>query len=109
MIEKRFNFREFEITANKLFINNLKLYEIDNNPSDDLDFSNLFVVYSESKENIEFLVHKLNELSDENDKLKSMIGHDVKEENEKLKQEIDSLRRQLTVYRKIKRLVKDND
>lgn len=30
-------------------------------------------------------------------------------EDDKLKQEIDSLRRQLTVYRKIKRLVKDND
>ena len=33
----------------------------------------------------------------------------LKNENEQLKQEIDSLQRKLTVYRKIKRLVKEND
>lgn len=66
------------------------------------------------------IVRILKKLQEENERLKkendlkgdfrNFINEDIvriKKENEQLKQEIDSLRRQLTAYRKIKRLVKD--
>ena len=72
MTEKQFMFNSFFIDY-MLGGKELKLYEIDNNPSDDLDESNLFYVYSTSEENVKQIVNKLNELSDENEELKKHI------------------------------------
>ena len=70
----------------------LKLYEIDNNPSDDLDESNLFYVYSTSEENVKQIVNKLNELVDENEQLRHdatvliLSNQEYRKENDELKQ-----------------------
>lgn len=70
MIEnKRFGFESFEISKTDRFLDEVKLYEIDKNHSDDLDESDLFYVYSDSEVNIIQLVDKLNELNDENKEL----------------------------------------
>lgn len=66
---KRFIYNKFDIVGN-FEENELKLYEIDNNPSNDLDESNLFYVYSNSEANIENIVDKLNTLTNENEQLK---------------------------------------
>lgn len=62
MINKRFKFRRFDVDIAN--INEIALYEIDNNPSDDLDDSNLFYVYSTTDANVQDIVDKLNELSE---------------------------------------------
>ena len=67
MTEKRFIYNKFDIFGNS---EELKLYEIDNNPSNDLDDSNLFYVYSDSEANIKNIVDKLNTLTEENEQLK---------------------------------------
>jgi len=73
MTEKRFGFESFEISKTDKFLDEVKLYEIDKNHSDDLDESDLFYVYSDSEENIIQIVDKLNELYKENQKLKGQI------------------------------------
>ena len=70
MFKKRFVYNIFDITED-FEEDNLKLYEIDNNPSDDLDESNLFYMYSSSESNIKSIVDKLNSLVNENEQLKS--------------------------------------
>ena len=74
MTEKRFGFKRFEISKTDRFLDKVKLYEIDKNHSDDLDESDLFYVYSDSEENIIQLVDKLNELAEENQRLKRVVG-----------------------------------
>jgi len=74
MTEKRFGFESFEISKTDKFLDEVKLYEIDKNHSDDLDESNLFYVYSTSEENIIQLVDKLNELAEENKQLQNTIA-----------------------------------
>ena len=56
MIKKRFQFKRFDVDVEN--INEIALYEIDNNPSDDLDESNLFYVYSTTDVNIQNIVDK---------------------------------------------------
>lgn len=58
MTEKRFEFRRFYVDIAN--INEIALYEIDNNPSDDLDDSNLFYVYSTTDADVQAIVDKLN-------------------------------------------------
>lgn len=58
MTEKRFKFRRFDVDVEN--INEITLYEINNNPSDDLDESNLFYVYSTTDANVQDIVDKLN-------------------------------------------------
>lgn len=70
MTEKQFIFREFEISPTNDFINNLKLYEIDNDNASSFDYSNYFVVYCDSEENVKSIINKLNELTHENNQLK---------------------------------------
>ena len=79
MTEKRFRFRRFDVDIAD--INEIALYEIDNNPSDDLDDSNLFYVYSTTDANVQDIVDKLNsqeeriqELESENRMLKTTIS-----------------------------------
>ncbi len=62
MTEKRFKFRRFDVDIANM--NEIALYEIDNNPSNDLDDSNLFYVYSTTDANVQQIVDKLNELSE---------------------------------------------
>lgn len=81
MIEKRFIYNKFDISGN---FEGLKLYEIDNNPSNDLDESNLFYVYSDSEVHIKNIVDKLNTLIDESNQLEQKI----KSINEILKEDI---------------------
>ena len=76
---KRFIYNKFDISGN---FEGLKLYEIDNNPSNDLDESNLFYVYSDSEVHIKNIVNKLNVLIDENEQLK--------QENERIKKALDT-------------------
>ena len=78
MTEKRFKFRRFDVDVAN--INEIALYEIDNNPSDDLDESNLFYVYSTTDVNVQDIVDKLNnqkeqikELKKENELLKKVM------------------------------------
>ena len=91
MTEKRFMFNSFFIDY-MLGDKELKLYEIDNNPSDDLDESNLFYVYSTSEENVKQIVNKLNELVDENEQLRHdatvliLSNQEYRKENDELKQ-----------------------
>ena len=99
MTEKRFIYNMFDITGD-FEENKLKLYEIDNNPSDDLDESNLFYMYSSSESNIKSIVDKLNSLVNENEQLKrdeflrgarenaNRVGK-LKKENEELKSELN--------------------
>ena len=72
MVKKRFVYNIFDITGD-FEEDKLKLYEIDNNPSDDLDESNLFYVYSFSEYNIKSIVDKLNSLVNENEHIKKII------------------------------------
>ena len=72
MVKKRFVYNIFDITGD-FEEDKLKLYEIDNNPSDDLDESNLFYVYSFSEYNIKSIVDKLNSLVNENEQLKKEL------------------------------------
>ena len=74
MTEKRFIYNIFDITGD-FEEDELKLYEIDNNPSNDLDESNLFYVYSNSEANIKNIVDKLNTLTEENEQLKSELEY----------------------------------
>lgn len=62
MTKKRFEFKRFYVDVAN--INKIALYEIDNNPSDDLDDSNLFYIYSTTDANVQQIVDKLNELSE---------------------------------------------
>lgn len=73
MNEKQFIFREFEISPTDDFINNLKLYEIDSKNPSSFDYSNYFVVYCDSEENVKSIVNKLNELTYENERLKAQL------------------------------------
>lgn len=73
MTEKRFIYDKFDIVGD-FEENELKLYEIDNNPSNDLDESNLFYVYSTSDENIKSIVNKLNELTEESEQLRLQLN-----------------------------------
>ena len=75
MSEKEFKFKNFEISGTDSFLNEVKLYEIDNNPSDELDESNLFYVYSDSEDNIIQIVEKLNKLSEEKQKLNKQVTY----------------------------------
>ena len=72
MTEKQFIYNMFDV-AGDFEENKLKLYEIDNNPSDDLDESNLFYMYSSSESNIKSIVDKLNSLVNENEQLKMQL------------------------------------
>lgn len=58
MIKERFEFRRFDVDVTN--IDEISLYEIDNNPSDELDESNLFYVYSTTDANVQQIVDKLN-------------------------------------------------
>lgn len=58
MIKKRFKFRRFDVDVAN--IDEIALYEIDNYPSDELDESNLFYVYSTTDANVQQIVDKLN-------------------------------------------------
>lgn len=71
MTEKRFKFRRFDVDVEN--INEIALYEIDNNPSDDLDESNLFYVYSTTDANVQNIVDKLNKQDDEINKLNNLV------------------------------------
>lgn len=63
MSKKRFKFRRFDVDIAN--INEIALYEIDNNPADDLDDSNLFYVYSTTDANVQQIVDKLNSQEEE--------------------------------------------
>ena len=84
MTEKRFIYNMFDITGN-FEENKLKLYEIDNNPSDDLDESNLFYMYSSSESNIKSIVDKLNSLVNENEQLKMQLQNTSAQRDEFLR------------------------
>lgn len=58
MTEKQFKFKRFDVDIAN--INEIALYEIDNNPTDDLDESNLFYVYSTTDTNVQQIIDKLN-------------------------------------------------
>lgn len=75
MSEKEFKFKSFEISGTDSFLNEVKLYEIDDNHSDELDESNLFYVYSDSEDNIIQIVGKLNKLSEEKQKLNKQVTY----------------------------------
>ena len=108
MTEKKFDFKSFEISKTERFLNEVKLYEIDINHSDELDESNLFYVYSDSEANIIQIVEKLNELNNENTELNSentnliidnkelkCTNVELAKKNERLKEENKKLREQL--------------
>lgn len=63
MSKKRFKFKRFDVDIAN--INEIALYEIDNNPGDDLDDSNLFYVYSTTDANVQDIVDKLNSQEEE--------------------------------------------
>lgn len=84
MTEKRFIYNMFDITGD-FEENKLKLYEIDNNPSDDLDESNLFYMYSSSESNIKSIVDKLNSLVNENEQLKMQLQNTSAQRDEFLR------------------------
>jgi len=71
MTEKRFEFRRFYVDIAN--INEIALYEIDNNPSDDLDDSNLFYVYSTTDANVQQIVDKLNSQEEEIQRLEVIV------------------------------------
>lgn len=71
MIKKRFQFKRFDVDVEN--INEIALYEIDNNPSDDLDESNLFYVYSTTDVNIQNIVDKLNSQDEQIKELQQII------------------------------------
>ncbi len=71
MTEKRFKFRRFNVDIAN--INEIVLYEIDNNPSDDLDESNLFYVYSTIDANVQHIVDKLNSQEETIQRLKRIM------------------------------------
>ena len=100
MTENRFIYNKFNIVGD-FEKNELKLYEIDNNPLNDLDESNLFYVYSDSEANIENIVDKLNTLTDENEQLKK--------EKENWKHKVGQLLFILSQFdeEKVKRLMED--
>lgn len=92
MTEKKFAFKNFEISKTKKFLNEVKLYEIDINRSDDLDESNLFYVYSDSKDNIIQIVNKLNELHEENEVLKQQ-NRELTQQNREFRGELQDKKR----------------
>ncbi|MBQ2832379.1 hypothetical protein [Methanobrevibacter sp.] len=98
MTENRFIFNSFVI-EHMLGDKELKLYEIDNNPSDDLDESNLFYVYSTSDENIKSIVNKLNELTEEIGQLKQDALY-WGQNAEARRKEIDRLRKDNDILKK---------
>ena len=100
MTKKRFKFRRFDVDVEN--INKISLYEIDNNPNNDLDKSNLFYVYSLTDANVQAIVDKLNSQEEQIKKLekenelkgdfRNFINEDIvqmKKENAQLKQQKD--------------------